>query len=52
MWRTRRISEQEAQLQAEWDALHAAQRLNAAFMEARRAMAVEVVRQHRGRQTE
>lgn len=45
--RQQAIKRSEAKLQAEWSALHAAQRLNAAFMEARRAMAEEAIRHYR-----
>lgn len=47
-YRSHSLDEREAKLQADWAALLTAQRLNAAFMEARRAMWEEAVRQHRG----
>ena len=43
------LDAREAKLQAEWRALITAQRLNAAFMEARRAMWEEAIRQHHQR---
>lgn len=42
--RKRSLDEREAKLQADWSALLTAQRLNAAFMEARKAMWEEAVR--------
>jgi cell division protein FtsL len=41
------LDAREAKLNAEWEALRTAQRLNAAFMAARQAMAKEAIRQHR-----
>lgn len=41
------IREQAAKLQAEWQAFHTAQRLQAAFLDVRRAMWEEGIRQHR-----
>jgi hypothetical protein len=46
--RSRSLAEREAKLQAEWNSLLTAQRLNATFMEARKAMWEEAIRQHRG----
>lgn len=45
--RRRRLDGREAKLQAEWRALLTAQRLNVAFIEARRAMWEEAIRQRR-----
>ena len=45
--RSRALDEREAKLQSEWNAQHTAQRLTAAFMEARREMWEEAVRHHR-----
>jgi hypothetical protein len=45
--RLRSLNSREAKLQQEWDALHTAQRLNAAFLEARRAMWEEAIRARR-----
>lgn len=44
--RTRALDAREAELQSQWNALLTAQHLNAAFMEARRTMWEEAVRQH------
>ncbi len=41
------IREQATKLQAEWQALHTAQRLQAAFLDVRRAMWEEGIRQYR-----
>ena len=41
------LDEREAKLQTDWQALHTAQRLNAVFLEARRAMWEEAVRARR-----
>lgn len=43
-----RLAERERQLQAEWDALEQAQRINDSFWQARTAMRNEVLRRHRG----
>lgn len=45
--RGRALDAREAKLQAEWQSLLTAQRLNAAFLEARRAMWEEAIRHHR-----
>jgi hypothetical protein len=47
--RRKTLDDREAKLQHEWHALHAAQRLNATFMQARKAMWEEAVRQHHRR---
>lgn len=44
--RLQALDRKEAKLRAEWNALHAAQRLNTAFMESRRLMWEEAVRAH------
>lgn len=48
-YRRKVLDAREAKLQQEWQALQAAQRLNAAFMEARRAMWEEAVHRHHRR---
>jgi hypothetical protein len=47
--RRKSLDDREAKLQHEWQALHTAQRLNATFMQARKAMWEEAVRQHHRR---
>jgi hypothetical protein len=42
--RARQLGVEEAKLQADWEALHTAQRLHVAFMEARRHLAEEAIR--------
>jgi len=46
-FRRHTLDEREAKLQTEWDSLHTAQHLNAAFLEARRAMWEEAIRARR-----
>jgi len=46
--RGRALDAREAKLHAEWEALRKSQRLQVAFMAARRAMAEEAIRQARG----
>jgi flagellar basal body-associated protein FliL len=48
--RQRRARELEADLQARWDALYRVQRLNAAFMHARRALREEALRHRNAEQ--
>jgi len=45
--RRRSLNAREAKLQSEWQALLTAQRLNAAFLQARRAMWEEAIRARR-----
>jgi hypothetical protein len=47
--RRKSLDDREAKLQHQWQALQAAQRLNATFMAARKAMWEEAVRQHHRR---
>lgn len=45
----RDLEEREAKLQAEWDALHQAKRLNEAFWQARTALRAEALRWDRAK---